>query len=273
LVGVVYHIQRHPLSEISEFEHPEVAELYRSLETVGGERLLVLDLSQGDDWVSVWTRIIGVELYAKRQNRRLFCIREGWNVIFGKDAQCSEYEIRNLDALFVRASSASTSVYMNRVLEGMGLAFYRFSTLTNKGYIPVTDKQDLLMHNILGKGWSGVENNFVWTDSDQALLYLPLDREFSGMVELDLAAYLPKPGMSQQIDIAVNGKIVADAKFDQANNRRRVIFHIKDPSQPVVKVEISVAHPYSPKAQGVSNDPRFLGVALHGMKIQADNIK
>jgi hypothetical protein len=94
LVGAGYRATRPP-SYVGQYNDSNIRPLYEKIHSLG-DHSVALDLVSDSNWTTLWPRLAGAEVYAKRRGERLFCIRENWHILFTKQARCSEEEFSRL---------------------------------------------------------------------------------------------------------------------------------------------------------------------------------
>lgn len=99
LVCCYFNIKK-PLQYSSYYCDHSVEKNYKTLPSKQLNKRMVFNLNPsgqwGENWGSLWTTVVGVELYANRLgNNNLFCINKNWHILFTKEAQCSEQEIKS----------------------------------------------------------------------------------------------------------------------------------------------------------------------------------
>ncbi|KWF03467.1 hypothetical protein WT55_26150 [Burkholderia pseudomultivorans] len=245
------------------YTQPSVIDLYNRLENVKPQGRIVLNLNNRSNWGDVWSTVVGLEVYAKRRGSDLFCIRQNWHILFTKDARCTPEEVATRTQYEV--SSLTENNRAPAEIESAGLAIRKYpDDFSGSGFLSV-EKEPGIFGIILGDGWSSVEPEFVWMQSTEAHLSLRVQKGFSGVLQLDLGAFLPRSNSVHHLSIYVNDAPVYHATFD-ANAARQMI---RIPIQPVNqgRLDIKFVDPdvVSPKAVGVSNDVRTLGVSLYGL--------
>jgi hypothetical protein len=252
------------------YNQPEVVDMYDAMKATKTDGRLVLYLDASKDWGDVWSNILGVEIYAKRRGVDLFCVNKNWHISFTKDAICTQTEVLKNKRFWVEKTGGGNKYSAEPKFQKFGLDFFEISwpTLIGRGYVSVADNPIWYSAYFLKDGWSDVESQWVWMQNDVAHLALPLKSGFSGTVALDLSAYLPKPETTQRTDIYLNDKLYAQADFSAARNRQSVNLEIHDFAGEMADLKIVDHMLQSPKANGVSEDARTLGVGLYGFEIQ-----
>jgi hypothetical protein len=140
------------------------------------------------------------------------------------------------------------------------------SAITSGEDIGVAHYQELYRHVLLGKGWHDVERDLVWSAGRHATLEVPVAVS-SRAITFSLSAFVPQ-GVRQTVDVKFDGVSVGTLSFDAANHRAAVTWPISGRPSGTLRVEFNVGNPLAPKAVGVSGDPRELGIAVHGFRVQ-----
>jgi hypothetical protein len=109
--------------QASEYNQPGIVGLYDRLSALKSGGRMVLDLDSSDDWAYLWSRIAGLQVYAKRKGDDLFCIDQNWHILFTAKSRCTEEELV-VNKRFLVKKTSSQHVDDMPVLETMGLSFY-----------------------------------------------------------------------------------------------------------------------------------------------------
>jgi len=253
------------------YTQPQIAGLYQALAKVQapGQRL-VLDLDNSTDWGDTWSTILGVEHYAHRQGVDLLCVNRNWHISFTVWARCTPTELANNTRLVVTQSGLQTGGAWAPLVDASGLAFYRYPVLIDhSGDFSVQGHSHLYGAFFLGDGWSGAESEFVWMQQTEAHLTLALGKGYTGTVILDLSAFLPHPDSVQKVSISVNDGPAVSAQFDAGSKRQKLTLALEHLPGDVADIKLVDHDLISPKAAGLSDDPRTLGVALYGFEMRA----
>jgi hypothetical protein len=255
----------------SQFNQPHVIEWYDALRGLNVSGRLVLDLDNVVDWGTVWTHVLGIEVYAKRRNVELFCVNRNWHISFTKAAICSPNELANSPRLLVRPSNGpADSSFGTPVIDRSGLSFFRLvpPDLGAAGKVAVAAHPGWFNAYILQAGWSAAQGDFVWSLGNKAELAMKVDRKLKGRLVLDLMAFVPKVAFSQQVTVYVDGQEAAKHVFTHQHNRQSIILPIAPRKADTLAVTLKIARPISPQETGLSDDPRPLGVALYGITVE-----
>jgi hypothetical protein len=125
----------------------------------------------------------------------------------------------------------------------------------------------------LGRGWSAPESWGIWSDSAQSELHF--DRtSLAGNLQLDAdcQAFVPSPEAVVRVGVAVNGEKLATWTFDASDNRSMRSLWIPArliTGHPDLTVTFAPMDRISPRAAGVSPDPRPLGIGLFRVILRA----
>ncbi|WP_447751989.1 hypothetical protein [Pseudomonas nicosulfuronedens] len=264
--GCFAHIKKPP-GYASHYQAAQIVELYNALAALkSGSGRMVLDLDNSGDWGEVWLKVLGVGAYAKRQGNDLFCINRNWHISFTRAALCHESEldaphfvVRNSNLTDPReplASFAGMSVYGAQVVDSLPAR-----------YLSVADNRTLFAESLLGRGWSTVENEFAWSEGRVASVSVPVPRGFSGKLELDLGAFLPKSDSTQKASFRVEGGASTEAVFSARQSRQRVSVSLNNWQGASVQLAIAIENPKSPLSVGMSSDSRALGLSIYGIEL------
>jgi hypothetical protein len=271
--GGVYHKIKTPPEYIAHYNQPQVKDAYQALAKLRpAQGRIVLDLDNADNygpaWGNLWVHVLGIEAYAKRRHDDLFCFNENWHISFTKPARCRPEELGTA-ARYRVFSSGPRDQAVAPVYSAMGISLHRYTPPGMLGHGTLTVKGDAARfdRSLLASGWSGMGGeDFVWSEGVEAVLALRAAPADSGVLTLDLMAFLPKPDSRQQLTVYVNGQPVGSHSFTQADNRKQVAVPYGPRASEELTITLKIATPMSPKAYGLSQDDRQLGVALYGYK-------
>src|SRR5205823_1564602 len=104
-----------------------------------------------------------------------------------------------------------------------------------------------VVSGILGKGWSQLEPEYVWSDGPVAGINLPADSKRAGPVYLDLGSFIPGKSITQHVDVVVNGKLAGGWDFDSLEMRRQVRVDLGTDPGAAQHIELRIAHPVAPR--------------------------
>ncbi|QTD89002.1 hypothetical protein [Burkholderia anthina] len=245
------------------YTYPDVVDLYNKLEKIKPNGRIVLNLNNQSNWGKVWTTVVGLEVYAKRRGNDLFCIGQSWHILFTKDARCTPDEIANHPQYEVSSATADNRAPAD--IEAAGLLIRKYpDDLSDVGYLSV-EKNPGIFGIILGDGWSSVEPEFTWMQANEAHLLLKVHNGYSGTLQLDLGAFLPRPNSAQHLTIYVNNAPAYHATFDANTPRQTIRIPIERVDQGRLDIRFVDPDIVSPRSLGLSDDPRTLGVSLYGL--------
>lgn len=248
------------------YDIPGTEALYEQLVKVPGSGRIVLDVDPDPEaWEYAWGDVVAIQLHARRQGRDLVCINERWHILFTRAAQCRPEELNNPRRFLVRAMRMQGMALEQPDIAGQGLLLFRHGrVLTPAAYTTVAQHPEYF-RTAIGKGWSKIEGDFVWSDGPVAELNLPANPE-RRLLNLDLGVFLPDRTWRQHFDVVVNGKPVGGGDFEFFERRRQFSFDLGPEAAAPLHVEIRIARPISPLEIGWSVDARRLGVSLYGIR-------
>jgi hypothetical protein len=112
-----------PPENAAQYNDPGIPAAYAVISKLGGsDAPVVFDLDGSADWGHVWTTLVGVEAYARRQGGTPFCIAENWQVLFTRSARCTQAEISGARVRFL--VSAAPKDGLISAANVSGLYFY-----------------------------------------------------------------------------------------------------------------------------------------------------
>jgi hypothetical protein len=127
----------------------------------------------------------------------------------------------------------------------------------------------------LGNGFSSTESWGRWTDGKWASLALNVPRQTqtsSWQMEVTTQAFVAPAHPSLTVEVRVNGKKITEWEFTDASQQKRVgttSGHLLEKAKYVLKeaqqlalIEFCILNPVSPKALGLNQDPRELGLGV-----------
>jgi hypothetical protein len=245
--------------------------LYDRLRSLS-DKPYVLDLDDEKDWGRVWTTIVGVEIYTRRQHvPDFFCIRRNWHILFTRDARCSEAQISQRKPYLVAAADAPHLTRQAPLVTDDGLSVFDASPtprcLSVGESLSIADLQSPIdYYAIFPSGWSSPDAEFIWSIGPRAQLEICVQPGVQTL-NLDLDAFLPNANSSQTISALISGKRVDDFVFDAHSRRGRSSITLPaSNSDQTLPITLVIAHAISPKQVGQSADDRMLGVALYGIE-------
>jgi hypothetical protein len=271
-LSLVYANVKRVLGDNHQAEFPELLAKMKTL----GRMPLVLDLDnsscEGNDWGRVWSTLVGVESYAKRQGTLPFVIHKNWQILFTKQALYTGSEIPSGDRFFV-----SCADHPGAAFRSFGLSFYKvgsFPISSAQSFAIASDKEDFIEY-FLGSGWSVPEQDFVWSQGPETHLVLSFPSQAARTIYLDLGAFLPGSNATQHIEVTANGVPVGEASFglksDPANpgDRGKRYFTLPAGLREPVDLRIAIDRPRTPhNADFFSSDTRSLGVSLYALGVK-----
>ncbi|AJY12372.1 hypothetical protein K6W16_05345 [Burkholderia dolosa] len=245
------------------YNQPGIADLYDALARIKPEGRIVLNLDSKPDPGKIWETTLGLLIYAKRAGNDLVCVNQNWHISYTKDAQCTPGEVKNNPGYEV--SAAPVADRMSTDIEGAGLVLRKYpDDYSEAGFISA-EKNPALFGSVLNGGWSPVESHSVWMEAKEAHLLLKVRKGFSGVLQLDVGAFLPRPESAQRLTIYVNDAAVYRTTFDASAPRQTIRIPIERVDQGPLDVKLVDLDVVSPKSLGISDDPRTLGVSLYGL--------
>lgn len=262
------HTER-PLDEETNLisYRPELIQLYELLNQKKEDGRLALNFDYGHKGLELWSSVITVLNYAKRQHNDLFCINNDWNISFSKTAKCSKSESIYNKHFFIQHPDRPFD--LKPFFRAKHIAVYpveRFN-LTRTDYIRIPELLKSPSKKILEHGWSTLEFDYVWTEGKQSSLVFKLDKNFSGQIGLELVANLPQLDFIQEVAFYLNDQYIKKVFFSFADNRKLVLLPVNSSSD-LTHLELRVKNPVSPASFGKSQDKRRLGVALFSVAIK-----
>ena len=119
----------------------------------------------------------------------------------------------------------------------------------------------------LGSGWSWLESWGVWSDSDEASMFLPAANGKSRGVVLTLQAFVVHEKLPEKtVEIYFNDDRTSGKKIifnDSVPKIIKIPFNQKLNNPDLITIKISISNPISPKSLKIGNDDeRRLGVGL-----------
>jgi hypothetical protein len=264
---LTWSLIRKPVDYLPQYNQPEVKTLYESLRRVPHPRPLVLDLDFAQDQGFIWSNVLGLEAYAKREHDLFFCVNANWHISNTRAAHCTPEQVAHGQRYRVRKLTPGPET---PVAQGMGLGIYAFQApnLLTVGELTVAAHPELFISFMLGSGWSTAESQFVWSEGRTSELVLNMAPGFAGVVELDLGAFIPHPDADQVVTVDAGATHAGPYRFVMADQRKRIRFPVRAGSDGVVTVTLHIDHPISPKAASLSDDARVLGISLYGIKLE-----
>ncbi|KTD57710.1 hypothetical protein [Legionella shakespearei] len=245
---------------------PDIIKLYELLNHKTEHGRLALNFNYGHKGLELWSGVIALFNYAKRQHNDLFCINSHWSISFTKAAKCTTFEsIHNRHVFIQHAEISSPDKLLGKAKD---IAIYNMDRL-NLNKINRISISRLLASpdkNVLEEGWSPLEFNYVWTERKRASMVFALDTYFSGHIGLELVANLPDFDFVQEVAFYANGQHIKTAYFSFADNRKLVMLPISNVNKQL-HLELEVKR-LVPLASANSNqNKRKVGVALFALVV------
>lgn len=267
LVAATVHHARRPAVYESQYNEPGIPQAYARLKALPHQGRLVLDLDYAKDANFVWSRVLGVEAYGKRQHDQFICLNQNWHISSTVAARCTEQEVARGPRYLVRMTEPGAAAPL---VEAIGLSLYQveLADLTKVPVVTVAAQREAFKAQFLGSGWSGTEGEFVWSVGREAVLMLPLRPGFTGTIELDVGAFLPRPDSTQTLTVDAGAGSSGPQVFTPGQQRRLVRVPVHAGADGNASVKLAIMNPFSPQRLGLSQDGRELGVSLYGFKIE-----
>lgn len=278
-VAGAWHWLRVPPDYIYLYNHPNVAVLYEQVRRLPGTGRVVLDVDPDlKTWGEVWGNTLGLLAYAKRQGVDLACVNENWHISFTRQNRCRPDEVAGGRRYAVRFTDAPDPVRGEPAAEGQGLSLFR----TGAGQGPLAGsragpsarpltyltvkEQPAWFRQVLGKGWSAIEGDFVWSDGPAAELRLPPDPQRARLLTLDLGSFVPVFGTRIVMQAVVNGRAAGSWTFYPTERRRRVTLDLGVEAGAAQHIVLNIDQPLRPIDYGIAQDARLLGISLYGIR-------
>jgi len=258
----------HPTPKYEVFyNQPGVVGLYDKLHALPGTGRIVLDLDPDlRTWGAVWGNTLGLQAYAKRRHVDLVCVNEGWHISNTRPAQCTPEEVAHNRRYYVQQVEAPNVARGEPEIETFGLALYRKDAPPRPfAYLSVKDAPDYF-RQILGKGWSNVEGDFVWSNGHVAEISLPADPARGRMLTLDFGSFIPSSDVRLHVQALANGRPAGNATYNFVEVRHRFTLDLGAEPTAAQHIELKIDNPASPKQFDLSPDTRLLGLSLYGIK-------
>jgi hypothetical protein len=252
-------------SYLYHYNGENVAELYQKIAGLGTN--VVLDLDNTTDWGGIWVNMAGVQAFGKRRGGPPFCIATNWHVLFTPEARCASKQIRAGTRFLVTKVDANDNSGLSPSVNVADIALYPSDPpLLSRGADISVTKNRFLFRFILGDGWSAVDSEFVWSVGKRAsvILGLPVDAK---LLKMDLAAFVPGD-KAQRIEVEVDGRLIKPLVFTSMENRRLATLDLPESNSEFRSITLHIKQPISPLEVGLSHDPRSLGVALYGLRVE-----
>jgi hypothetical protein len=257
-----------PPEYLHQYNNPAVQDWYRSMKALPqsqGRLVLDLDYAQEDQGL-VWSNTLGLQAYAKRRHDDFICINGNWHISHTVEQRCSADEVARGQHYLVQRFLADRPA---PDAQGLGMAVYKVvqPIVDAQSELTIASQPETFSKYLLSSGWSVLEPSHVWSEGRDARLSIQLAPNFSGVIALDLAAFVPRPDYVQEVTIDA-GQATKSVTFSQAEQRKRIEVPLRADANGRLVVSLHIARPISPKKAGLSDDGRKLGVALYGLKIE-----
>jgi hypothetical protein len=121
-----------------------------------------------------------------------------------------------------------------------------------------------------GTGWSKTEQDFTWTEGKLAKLNLSIPADTGALVLTMNMGGLTKPPTlaAQAVEVVVNGQKVADWQVaDPADFTAQLPADLTKKGG-ALTIELRLPNATSPKALGLGDDGRLLGIRAHSLELK-----
>lgn len=121
-------------------------------------------------------------------------------------------------------------------------------------------------------GWSKTERDFTWSEGSVAKLNLPIPAD-AGLLTLNmkLGGLIKPPTLaSQAVQVVVNGKKIADWQVAETADFTARIPAEATKNGAVLTVELRLSNATSPKALGLGDDDRLLGIRAYSLELKRE---
>lgn len=121
-------------------------------------------------------------------------------------------------------------------------------------------------------GWSKTERDFTWSEGPVAKLNFPIPAD-AGLLTLNMKlGGLTKPPTleSQAVQVVVNGRKIADWQVaETADFAARIPAEVTKTGG-ILAIELRLSNATSPKALGLGDDGRLLGIRAYSMELKRE---
>lgn len=124
------------------------------------------------------------------------------------------------------------------------------------------------------RGWATPEAWGTWTEGSLASLHPIAIPSVAGssdfMLEADVRAFIPKPGLKQEVSVIANGGVVARWRLTDTSPEQLMTALIPRSAlakSSMLSLSFEIRTPWSPANFGLSTDARKLGIGLKHLKI------
>jgi hypothetical protein len=221
------------------------------MESIIKMKSLNIDLNPWFETMETVSMINGPTLYVNSPS--------DWLASFNADA-CTLIRIGNPKYPFVKPLNATYGLATNKDGTcGQQQVFVKIGDLISfdaKGTQP------------LGRGWSAPETWGTWSDGTSASLDLPIETQnLNGLnLKVDSFGFLSKTRQSLDVVIQANSVKLASTTYSLTDNRKVrdywIPAQVLKTSPNAIHLSFMIKDPISPKALGLSQDPRKLGIGL-----------
>jgi hypothetical protein len=113
-----------------------------------------------------------------------------------------------------------------------------------------------------GFGWSQPEDKFTWSEGSSAELRIPVAPTQSNVVlKMTMAALVKPPELPiQPVEVSVNGEKIAEWQVSETSEFTAPVPPAATKAGRLLTITIKTPKATSPKALGLSADPRILGI-------------
>jgi hypothetical protein len=266
LAGSWHWVRQAPMYEVF-YNQPGVVHLYDKLRALPGEGRIVLDLEQDPrTWGVIWGNTLGLQAYAKRQHVDLVCVNDNWHISNTKPGKCTPDEVAHNRRFDVHQVEAPNAERGEGDVEAFGLALYRKgASPRHASYLTVKEAPEYF-RQILGKGWSKLEGDFVWSDGPVAEINLPADPARGRLLTLDFGSFVPNGDVRLDVQAFANGKPAGTATYNFIEVRHRFTLDLGPEPTAAQHIELRIDKPTSPQQFGMSPDTRLLGLSMYGIR-------
>jgi hypothetical protein len=118
-------------------------------------------------------------------------------------------------------------------------------------------------------GWSNTEEKFTWTEGNLARLSLPIgSRKGALNLRMMISALTNPPDLLfQPVEVLANEKQVAQWQVSSAGEFTAIIPAEAMSAGSTLEIEFRTPKAVSPKALGLSEDPRILGICVQWLEL------
>ena len=118
----------------------------------------------------------------------------------------------------------------------------------------------------LGGGWSEPESELCWTDGTRAEVILPIGRVESDIIlTARVSPHVSTQTPLQFVKISIDGVTLGQWTVRQSAAQHALIFNRYLKGKNSIRLGFELPNAFSPQSQGISADPRRLGLAFHDL--------